>query len=458
MKTHFLLAIIVIGLTLNVSGQKPSMELSFTAADKEFYVPLDSIFIVNLTQGGDTTLFAPDTVLVLDYITSINDNDALGENTLSVSQNYPNPFNGKTAFNLYLPEKENITITARNIIGRELVHYENNLNRGNHSFAFYGGNESYYLLTVTGKQTSQTIKMLNAGSEAINGEKCKLVYTSSNGNVSGVKSQNTKNNFVFNSGDTLQYSGYATTLDGIAGNAVINDVPLTNMSYEFAILKGLRCPGTPYVEDIEHTVYNTVQIGNQCWMAENIKTRTYQNGAIIPNVTDPDEWKFLLSGAYVWYDNDLAWKEPYGALYNWFAAVDPNGLCPEGWHLPYSSEWNVLANFIGGAGAPNGQKLRTCRQDASPLGGECNTSDHPRWENTNNSVFGTDDYGFTALPAGFRLGLGQFDALGFYGAWWSSEEYDYWFSWGRSMFYDLGSFGEWYDYKTAGRSVRCLKD
>ena len=72
------------------------MELTFTAENNGQYVPLDSIFIENLTQGGDTTLYAPDTVLVLDYITSIGDNEAIGENTFSVSQNYPNPFKGKT--------------------------------------------------------------------------------------------------------------------------------------------------------------------------------------------------------------------------------------------------------------------------------------------------------------------------------------------------------------------------
>ena len=226
----------------------------------------------------------------------------------------------------------------------------------------------------------------------------------------------------------------------------------------YPIAFGQPCPGTPTVTDIDGNVYQTVLIGSQCWMAENMKVTSYNNGAIIPNVKEPNEWLNLLTGAYVWYDNDPSWRDPYGALYNWFAVVDENGLCPEGWHLPSVSEWQVLTNFIGGAGAPYGQKLRSCRQDASPLGGECNTLDHPRWENTGNSVFGTDDYGFSLLPAGFRLGLGQFDALGFYGAWWSTEEYDFWFSWGRSIFYDLGSFGEWYDYKTAGRSVRCLKD
>ena len=226
----------------------------------------------------------------------------------------------------------------------------------------------------------------------------------------------------------------------------------------YPIAFGQPCPGTPTVTDIDGNVYITVLIGSQCWMAENMKVTNYNNGAIIPNVKEPNEWLNLSTGAYVWYDNDPSWKDPYGALYNWFTVVDENGLCPEGWHIPSHNEWTELTNFIGGTGAPHANELKSCRQVSSPLGGECNTSEHPRWDDSNNSVFGTDDYGFSALPGGYRVGLGQFNLLGGYGAWWSSTEYSYWFSWGRSMFWDTENVGNFYDYKQVGRSVRCLKD
>ena len=226
----------------------------------------------------------------------------------------------------------------------------------------------------------------------------------------------------------------------------------------YPIAFGQPCPGTPTVTDIDGNVYQTVLIGSQCWMAENMKVTSYNNGAIIPNVKEANEWLNLLTGAYVWYDNDPSWKNPYGALYNWFTVVDPNGLCPEGWHIPSHNEWTELTNFIGGTGAPHANELKSCRQVSSPLGGECNTSEHPRWDDSNNSVFGTDDYGFSALPGGYRVGLGQYNLLGGYGAWWSSTEYSYWFSWGRSMFWDTENVGNFYDYKQVGRSVRCLKD
>jgi uncharacterized protein (TIGR02145 family) len=458
MKTKILLSVLAFGINVCVLGQRPTIELTFTAADNGQYVPLDSIFIENLTQSGDTTLYSPDTVLVLDYVTSIGDNEAIGENTLSVSPNYPNPFTGKTEFNLDLPEKENIKIAGRDILGRELVHYENILNRGNHTFSFYAGGESFYLLTVTGNKTSRSIKMLNAGNITSNGEKCKLVYTGYNENVSCYKSQKALNDFVFSLGNELQYTGYAKTMDGIAGNAVIDDSPTTNTNYEFAIIKGLRCPGNPTITDIDGNVYNTVQIGSQCWMAENLKTTTYSNGTLIPNVMDANAWSNLTTGAYVWYGNDISWKDKYGALYNWYTTVDPNGLCPTGWHVPTNDEWTALTDYIGGTNSPHGNELKSCRQVNSPMGGDCNTTEHPRW-NEHNTQYGTDTYGFSTLPGGYRHFNGPFYSIGEFGYWWSSLEFSTFLAWFRCLYYDYGSVFESYGYdKQGGFSVRCLRD
>ena len=457
MKTKILLSILALAITISAFNQKPTMELTFTAENNGQYVPLDSIFIENLTQGGDTTLYAPDTVLVLDYVTGIGESEAIEENTFSVSQNYPNPFKGKTEVNLYLPEEDEIKITVRDILGRELVHYENILNRGNHTFAFYSGNEKYYLLTITGIQTSQTIKMLNAGSYTANGKKCKIVYTGNNGNVSDFKSQNAINDFVFNLGDELMITAYALTAIGNLGSSVVVDTPEMNTIYEFDVIGGLRCPGMPTLTDVDGNTYNTVQIGDQCWMKENLKTTTYQNGTPIPNVTDADAWSNLATGAYVWYDNDISWKDSYGALYNWFATVDANGLCPEGWHVPTNDEWTALTDYIGGTGSPHGNELKSCRQVNSPLGGGCNTTEHPRWEQY-NTHYGTDDYGFSGLPGGYRNYFGTFDYIGYYGFWWSSTEYSSYLAWYRFLNYDYGIVSVSYFSLQRGRSVRCLRD
>ncbi|RLD51917.1 MAG: hypothetical protein DRJ05_17940, partial [Bacteroidetes bacterium] len=113
------------------------------------------------------------------------------------------------------------------------------------------------------------------------------------------------------------------------------------------------------------------------------KNHNLPNGTPIPNATSNNWWGNTQSGAYVWYDNDIIWKDSYGALYNWFAIDNTNGLCPSGWHVPTDDEWTALTNFIGGASSPHGNKLKSCKQVNSPLGGYCNTTEHPRWdENT----------------------------------------------------------------------------
>jgi uncharacterized protein (TIGR02145 family) len=453
MKTKIFISILTFGLYINAFGQKSTIVLTFTAENNRQYVPIDSIHIENLTQGVDTMLYAPDTVLVNDYVTGIGEVGARNENTLSVSQNYANPFMVKTEFNLYLPEKENIVIICRDIIGRKLVHYESILNQGNHSFAFYAGNETYYLLTVSGKQTSQTIKMLNAGSTAINGEKCKLVYTGNKGDVIGFKSQQTINNFRFSPGDELKYSAFTDVEE-----TEIIDSPAGSQIYTFQFDGWTPCPLQGTVTDIDGNIYNTVQIGDQCWMKENLKTTTYRNGAVIPNVNDNYVWAQLSTGAYVWYENDISWKHKYGAVYNWFATVDPNCLCPTGWHMPTIDEWTELTDYIGGIDLPpNGNKLKSCRQVNSPLGGGCNTPEHPRW-NESSKQYGTDDYGFSALPGGHCDANGLFGRPGYYGNWWLSTEVLSSYALSFTLTYDFGFIDGYTVYKRRGNSVRCVRD
>ncbi len=451
MKTKTLLSVLLLGLILSAFGQKATMELTFTAEDNGQNIPLNSILIENLTQGVDTTLYAPDTILVLDYIASIENSEAIGESAFVLSQNRPNPFKGKTEVNLYLPEKEHVKMTVRDILGGELAQYENTLNHGSHSFAFYSGNQKYYLLTVTGEQTSKTIKMLNANINTAYAGKCKIVYNGHDDDMIGYKSQKEINSFGFSLGDELKYTCYSDI-----GERTIIDSPTGNQTYTFHYA-GNPCPEMPTITDIDGNTYNTVQIGSQCWMAENLKTTTYRNGVPIPKVTNDADWSNLTTGAYVWYGNDISWKGPYGALYNWYATIDTNGLCPTGWHVPTYSAWTTLTNFIGGTSSPHGNELKSCRQVNSPLGGGCNTSEHPRWYE-HNTHYGTDDYGFSGLPGGYRYINGTFHFKGGDGLWWSSsgdssdDAFDF------DLDFDYGSVGGGSYPKRAGFSIRCVRD
>ena len=108
------------------------------------------------------------------------------------------------------------------------------------------------------------------------------------------------------------------------------------------------------VADIEGNIYSALRIGNQIWMAENLKTTKFNDGTLIPFVSSNLEWNKLSQPAYCWYNNDeLNNRKLYGALYNWFA-VETGKLCPLGWHVPTDKEWFAEAYLPAGYRDENG--------------------------------------------------------------------------------------------------------
>lgn len=232
------------------------------------------------------------------------------------------------------------------------------------------------------------------------------------------------------------------------------------------------------VTDIEGNFYPSVIIGNQEWMAENLKTTKYSNGTpIVYPGTDNSAWQNNTTGAYAWYDNDIAWKDSYGALYNWHAVNNSNGLCPTGWHVPSHYEWTQLEQYIcnllgnencetkfpynnstiGDRGTNEGNALKSCWQVSSHLGGDCATSEHPRW-NSHPTNYGTDRFSFSALPGSNRNSFSYYYILGVYGHWWSSTESATPFAWNRGLYYGYGSVSRRETSKGAGFSVRCVRN
>ena len=266
------------------------------------------------------------------------------------------------------------------------------------------------------------------------------------------------------SSDSFPYNFAWETKEESLGNHTIKATAIDNESDSASneiiisiVINVGPCPGMPTVTDIDGNTYNTVQIGDQCWMQENLKTTSYNNGTSIPNITDNIDWLSLTTGAYVWYNNDISWKGSYGALYNWYATVDTKGLCPTGWHIPTDDEWTILTDYIGGIDFPHGNELKSCRQINSPDSGECNTTEHPRWEENFN--YGTDNYGFSGLPGGIRnIGAGNFSDIGETGFWWSSTENTSYYGWIRALDYSIGFVVLGGNGKAYGNSVRCLRD
>jgi uncharacterized protein (TIGR02145 family) len=245
---------------------------------------------------------------------------------------------------------------------------------------------------------------------------------------------------------------YATNSEGTAyGNQV-------EFTTDESGTSGQPCPGMPTVTDIDGNVYNTVQIGNRCWMKENLKTTKYRSGATIENAIDWAAWADLTTGAYIWYDNDISYRNLYGALYNWYAVSDPEGLCPAGWHVPTHEDWTDLRLTTTAHVSPNGNKLKSFRQAFSPLGGDCYTNDHPRWD-AHATHYGTDDFGFAGLPCGYRTwASGSFYNLGQTGQWWSSIDHLSFDEWAYWLLYSDGTLEEGYMNRHYGFSVRCVRN
>ncbi len=234
-------------------------------------------------------------------------------------------------------------------------------------------------------------------------------------------------------------------------------------------------PDFTTITDIEGNVYRTVVIGEQEWMAENLRATKYNNGAAIPAGLSNEEWENTTQGAYAIYPHDSIpgfstdkdVLEAYGALYNWYA-VNTGNLCPEGWAVPTDDDWTQLVDYlmetydlhnfwgiydIDGVG----NALKSCRQTNSPLGGGCNTSRHPRWD-AHPAHYGMDDFGLSLLPGGGRSQFGFFFLVGRSGSWWSADEHSTNYAWSREADSDVGSLIRFFPGKSTGLSVRCIKD
>ncbi|MHC1731103.1 MAG: FISUMP domain-containing protein [Bacteroidales bacterium] len=186
---------------------------------------------------------------------------------------------------------------------------------------------------------------------------------------------------------------------------------------------------TTSISDIDGNIYKTVKIGSQIWMAQDMKTTKLNDGTLIPN-------GFSYTGpSYLWYNNNIANKDPYGALYN-ILAVNSNKLAPAGWHVASDAEWEELVAYLGGRPAAI-VKIK-----------EAGTE---HWQSPNTGA--TNESGFTALPGGFYQS-GSFIYLGEWAHWWTAPNARYISVDYLSTALGNGGFpGSYYAF-----SVRCIKD
>ncbi|MFC1725743.1 FISUMP domain-containing protein [candidate division KSB1 bacterium] len=206
------------------------------------------------------------------------------------------------------------------------------------------------------------------------------------------------------------------------------------------------------VTDIDGNVYNTIKIGSQWWMVENLKVTRYSNGDSIEHVTNDAEWAGLSSGAYCSYDNNTSNSDIYGFLYNWYAVNDSRRIAPEGWHVPTDDDWKELEMYLG----ISQSEADSTGWHGTDEGGKLK-ADTTLWNSPNEGA--TNETGFSAIPGGFRAqGDGVCHYIGSYAHFWSATEYSSIYAWYRHLDYSFsGICRDKYD-KKHGFSVRCIKD
>ncbi len=213
-----------------------------------------------------------------------------------------------------------------------------------------------------------------------------------------------------------------------------------------------------FTDTRDGTVYKTVTIGGQVWMAENLKYLPSVVGSGTGSYTTPYYYVYGYSGTNVAEAKATTNYTAYGVLYNWEAA---KAACPPGWHLPTDAEWTAMENYLAdngfnydGTTGGTGGKIAKSLGSASGWRSSSNTgtvgnTDYPEYRNKS---------GFTALPGGYRNFPGAFDFIGGRGYWWSATEHYAFLAWYRYMNFSSSHVHRSYDDVTIGFSVRCVRD
>lgn len=443
MKTKSTMVVILLLSILNVFGQKLSLDLTFSAENNGTFVKLDSIKVMNRSQGIENTIIYPDTSLSLEvtpgdtllyigYTTGypvgvqeiFNDNSAF-----RFYQGFPNPVKDHSTVSINLPTEGDVTMRVIDIQGRVVLSKNLFLGKGVHAFRFSPGSNSFYFLSASWGGLTESTKIINA--EPSNGKTCGLDYIGSNITNHSLKKSTFRSDFI-----TLE-SG-------------IIDTPNSGKSYKFQFATIIPCPGIPTVE-YEGQVYHTIQIFSQCWLKENLNV-----GTMVPGTNN--QLDNGIKEKYC-YNNETDSCTKYGGLYQWNEMMQyatqqgAQGICPAGWHLPTDEEWKILegaADSLFGIGESI--------WDGSGVRGYNSGIDLKTTTGWNYNGNGTDLFGFSGAPGGLRMISGGFTDLNLAGYWWTSSMEGANNSWFRSMGYNEGGFYRLNDSRATGFSVRCIRN
>jgi uncharacterized protein (TIGR02145 family) len=275
---------------------------------------------------------------------------------------------------------------------------------------------------------------------------------------------------------TADYDKQSTALKAAEQKIKMKEDSLVLLATE--LLKYKPAPKEKLVVKQDNTgPIKTVTIGTQVWMVSNLNVSTFRNGVEIPEVQDKDAWYkagYNKQPAWCFYNNDPKNGVKYGKLYNWYAVVDSNGLCPQGWHVPSDKDWETLVSYLGEN--PATKMKAKSGWDKWESGGSATCPVCSRWNDeyrrktachrckdnrwisaavVYNSGDGNNLTGFSGLPGGNRSKYGMYDKIGKRGLWWSFSIYN-------TSYRYMNNYNEKIDNyvedKKSGLSIRCVMD
>jgi uncharacterized protein (TIGR02145 family) len=421
-----LLFLIVIFCALKANAQNYLISFAGTGAT----TTVSTVKVENLTKSTSLALNGSD-ILRLTGTTGVNSIENKQSSGIKI---YPNPMTGNSILQIYPPEAGSVVITVFDMTGKLVTQIQSYLENYLQEFRLSGISSGLYLISVKGGTYQYSGKLLCNGKAGgtISIEKI------SNNQAVDKKTVNMDHKGTQATVDMAYTTGDRLKFTSISGNysTVITDIPTQDKTITFNFIS---------CNDGDNINYPVVAIGSQVWMAENLKTTKYLNGDLIS--TTVPATKNIQSESnpkYQWaFDGNESNATVYGRLYTWSAMTDSRGVCPTDWHVSTDPEWTTLMTFLGGSFVAGG-KLK-----------EIGTS---HWQTPNTGA--TDDYGFKALPGGYRTASGSFYQAGQYGYWCTSTEASSAdLAWDWYMGYNRSDLKKQESTKGGGgMSVRCLKD
>jgi uncharacterized protein (TIGR02145 family) len=386
-------------------------------------IAVDSVLVENLTRGTSLTVYSGDQLHLLGTVSVEDPGSTINPGSLLIS---PNPSDGEVMVSFEATAAGSATIELCDLTGRQVAKSASFFTNGIQSFIISGLNMGTCLVLVRSDHYSYNGKIICRSSPGNSPQirlNCQPALHKAPANLKQARAVVV---MQYNTGDLLKFTGRA----GIHGT-VYMDVPVTSKTITFNFI--------PCV-DPDNNSYTIVQIGDQWWMAENLKTTKYFTGDDIPEVSGQANWMGLSTGAYCYFDNDPVNASVYGCLYNWYAAIDLRNPCPASWHVPSDAEWIVLTSFLGG-------------DDVA--GGKMKETGIVHWFTPNTGA--TNTSGMTLMAGGLRS-YGNFMAMGYGASLWSTTAFDDIFAWNRDIFYYNSVSNRSGTDKKSGLSIRCVKD